>query len=359
MEDVAARVGVSRALVSLVLRDAPGASQETRERVLRAAAEIGYRPDSAARVLARGRSRVLGVLLTVHNPFHADLVEAIYPHAERLGYEVVLSAQAPTRHSHQAIEALLGHRCEALVLLGPTTDAAFLTAVTRRASVVAVGRRFPGSGVDAVHTAEATGIRQALRHLIDLGHRDILHIDGGASAGSAERRRGYRDEMRRRGLAGHTRVLAGDHTESSGAAAAHTLLAEGTLPTAVLAGNDRCALGFLDALARAGVRVPDEVSVVGFDDIPQAGLSHIDLTTVRQDVSRMAELAVRTAIERLDHPDREQRDLVLDPTLVVRATTGPPRTGARRAEVAEVAEVAPSADGGAHVGEEHRDAAAQ
>src|SRR5437764_9572185 len=111
MTDVAARVGVSRALVSLVFRNQPGASRQTRERVFEAAAELGYRPDSAAQLLSRSRSRVLGVMMTVRNPFHADLVEGIYPAAERFGYDVLLSATSPTRHEKKAVDALLSHRC--------------------------------------------------------------------------------------------------------------------------------------------------------------------------------------------------------------------------------------------------------
>lgn len=325
MQDVAGRVGVSRALVSLVFRNAPGASQETRDRVITAAAELGYRPDSAARVLARSRSRMLGVILTVRNPFHADLVEAIYSVAEQRGYDIVLSAKGSTRGEHKAIEALLGHRCEALILLGPDANVSLLADAVHYVPVVAVGRRMPKTGIDSVHTAEARGVRQAIDYLVELGHREIAHIDGGTGAGSAERRRGYRDAMRKHGLAEHIRVLPGDHTEESGARAAQVLLGEERLPTAMLAGNDQCAFGLLDAFARAGVRVPEEISVVGYDDNPMAQLSHIDLTTVRQDIQRMAEHAVSAAIGRVEDPTQPVRDVVLEPKLVVRGTTGSPR----------------------------------
>ncbi|WP_304453352.1 LacI family DNA-binding transcriptional regulator [Nocardiopsis sp. YSL2] len=325
MEDVAARVGVSRALVSVVFRGAPGASASTRERVLAAAEEIGYRPDLAARTLASTRSRVLGVMLTVHNTFHADLVEAMYTEAEEVGYDLVLSAHAPTRHSEKAVGALLGHRCDALVLLGPETSARFLQELAGRVPVVSVGRRFPGTPVDIVATAEGPAVRQALDHLRDLGHRDIAHLDGGGGAGSAERKRAYRDWMRRSGLADHVRVLPGDHTEASGAEAARRLLAEGRVPTALLAGNDRSAIGFLDAITRAGVRVPQDISLVGFDDIPLAGLAHIQLTTVRQDSVGLARQAVRLAIERVEEPSLPPRSSVLEPALIVRGTTAGPR----------------------------------
>ncbi|MDV9174803.1 substrate-binding domain-containing protein, partial [Streptomyces sp. W16] len=145
--------------------------------------------------------------------------------------------------------------------------------------------------------------------------------------GAADRRRGYRTAMHRHGLDEHIRVLPGGLTEDDGARAARTLLAENPRPSAVLAFNDRCATGVLDTFLRAGVTVPGEISVVGFDDTSLSRLAHIDLTTVAQDIPRLAELAVGRAIARLDGeavPDGEQ---VVAPRLVVRGTTGAPGTG--------------------------------
>ncbi|MEV0223123.1 LacI family DNA-binding transcriptional regulator [Streptomyces sp. NPDC050704] len=329
MADVAARAGVSRALVSIVFRNQPGASQDTRDRVLRVAAEIGYSPDSAARLLARGRSRTLGVLLTVHQTFQADLVEGIYPEAERLGYEVLLSANVPGRDEAKSIEALLSHRCGALILLGPGSDAAELDVLGHRTVAVSVGRRVTGAYVDNVHSAENKGVRQAMDHLVELGHRRIVHIDGGRQPGSVERRRAYRDSMRRHGLAGEIRVIPGAHDEDAGIAAGRLLLAERDrglpLPTAILAGNDRCAMGLLMTFTHAHVDVPGEVSVVGYDDSHLSHVMPIGLTTVRQDALLIAEYAVRFAVERLENTELEPREAVLDPKLVVRETSGPPR----------------------------------
>ncbi|WP_153455650.1 LacI family DNA-binding transcriptional regulator [Streptomyces smaragdinus] len=323
MADVAARAGVSRALVSLVFRNQPGASEQTEERVRRAAADLGYRPDSAARLLARGRSRTIGVLLTLHHPFHADLVEAIYPVAERLEYDVLLSARAPGRDERAAAEALLSHRCEALIVLGPESDDAFLAELADRcAALVVVGA--PSKDADSVRTAEGKGVRQTIDHLITLGHRRIAHVDGGRSAGSADRRKAYRATMRRYGLADHIRVVPGAHTEEAGAAAARVLAKDADRPTAVLAANDRCAVGLLQGFAAAGLSVPGDISVAGFDDSHLSHLSHIDLTTVRQDTAAQAEQAVRFAVDRLADAALPARDLVLDPRLVVRGTTGPP-----------------------------------
>ncbi|GAA5162288.1 MULTISPECIES: LacI family DNA-binding transcriptional regulator [Amycolatopsis] len=325
MADVAARVGVSRALVSLVFRNERGPSEETRERVFAAARELGYRPDSAAQLLARSRSKVLGVMMTVRNPFHADLVEGIYPAAEELGYDILLSAAVPTRDERAAVEALLSHRCEGVILLGPNLDGSYVAELGRRVPTVVVGRGDADGEVDTVHTAEARGAREVVDYLVELGHTEIVHIDGGSGPGSAERRRAYRAAMRRHGLEASARVLPGDQTEESGAQAAESLLADrAAMPTAVFAGNDRCAVGFLDAMKRAGVAVPGEISVAGFDDSRLAQLSHIDLTTVAQAPDRQADLAVRAVVARLEDPARAPADHVVQPKLIVRGSTGRP-----------------------------------
>jgi len=325
MKDVAARVGVSQTLVSLVFRNAPGASAGTRERVFRAAAELGYRPDTAAQVLRRNRSRHIGVLFTMRQPFDVDLVEAIYRAAERCGYQVVLGPLGVGRTDRQAVEELLAYRSEAMILSGTTTKAAQLARVADQMPVVDIGRRFTRDGVDVVRVADERGARLAVDHLVSLGHRSIVHIDGGDLPAAARRRRGYRQAMQRHGLQREIRVLPGDYTEESGAAAGCSLLNDGQLPTAVFAANDRCAHGVLDILTRARVDVPGDVSVVGYDDSEIARLSFINLTTVRQDATQMAEHAVQAIIERLDHGRTDAREIVLDPTLVVRGTTGPPR----------------------------------
>lgn len=325
MADVAEKAGVSRALVSLVFRNAPGASEQTRQRIIEVAREIGFRPDNAARMLASSRTKVLGVMMTVHNTYQADLVEAIYAEAERLGFDILLSATAPTRAERKAVDALLGHRCEALILLGPKADERYLSELGEQHPVVVIGRRMPGAPVDSVHTNETRGVRQAIDYLVEQGHRDIVHIDGGSGPGSADRRSAYRAAMRKHKLAAHARVIPGDHTEASGINAAQLLLGEERLPTAILAANDRCALGVLDVLHKAGVKVPEDVSVVGYDDSRVTMLSHIGLTTVHQDAEGLAQRAVQAAVERIEAPALDPRELVLEAKLIVRGTTGPPR----------------------------------
>ncbi|MFJ3801020.1 LacI family DNA-binding transcriptional regulator [Streptomyces sp. NPDC090088] len=322
--DVAGRAGVSRATASLVIREAPGPSAESRERVRQAAAELGYRPDLAAQLLRRRNSRLIGVMFSAQDPFHADLIESVYAATEELGYDVVLSAVVPSRGERRAVETLITSRCEAVVLIGAREACTADFGI--RVPVVEIGRPPHETVFDAVHTADDEGARLAVEHLVGLGHRDIVHVDGGERPGAAERRTGYLDAMRHHGLGGRARVVPGDYTEASGSAAAHTLLASGTLPTAVVAGSDQCAIGLLIELRQAGVDVPGEVSIVGYDDIRSARLAHIGLTTVRQDTEQLARLAVQAAVERLDHQlDGEAREFNLAPQLVVRGSTAPAR----------------------------------
>ncbi|HZA80935.1 MAG TPA: LacI family DNA-binding transcriptional regulator [Actinomycetes bacterium] len=324
LEDVAARVGLSAASVSMVLSGAPGPSAATRRRVLEAAAELGYRPDRTASLLARRRTHLVGVLLDIRSPFHAELVEDLQEAAEGQGYDVVLSTVTRTRDERRAIETLVDFRCEALVLLGPVGPASWLAALDRQLPVVVLGRRVAGAGLDVVRSADAQGVGQAVDHLAGLGHRAIAFVDGGRGPIAADRRRGYRTAMRGHGLADHLRVLPGDHTEAAGSRAARTLLDGEELPSAVVASNDRSAVGLLDAFTRAGVAVPGAVSVVGYDDSSLSRLAHVNLTTVSQDARRQAEHAVAAAVERLDGGRTDHREVVLTPHLVVRGTTGPP-----------------------------------
>ncbi|MFI7498060.1 LacI family DNA-binding transcriptional regulator [Streptomyces sp. NPDC049687] len=327
LADVAARAGVSTALVSIVMRGAKGASAVTRERVQEAAREIGYRPDTRARLLRSHRSHLLGVQFGLKHPFHSDLLEGIYAAAEPSGYQIALSAVTGERGEQRAVESLLADRCEALILLGPQAPASRLTELAGQLPVVSVARRLRPSvaGLEVVRTADDEGARQAVDHLVALGHRAIVHIDGGRAPGAADRRRGYRTAMNRHGLGGHIRVLPGGLSEEEGAAAARTLVTAGPRPSAVLAFNDRCATGVLDIFLRSGVAVPGDISVVGFDDSHLARLAHIDLTTVGQDVSRLAGLAVGRAVARLEGDETPAGEHVIAPRLVVRGTTAPPR----------------------------------
>ncbi len=329
MADVANHVGVSRALVSIVFRGVDGASEATRQRVLDAAAELGYRPDSLAQGLRRNRSRNLGVLFSLRRPFEVELVEQMYPVARGLGYDLLLGPFAPARGQDAVVDELLRYRCAGLIVVGPELHARDLEPLAKEVAVVEVGRGVTRGPVDVIRNDDAIGTREAVDHLVGLGHRAIAYVDGGANPGAEDRRAGYRVAMTNHGLAAHVHVVPGGYTEDEGADAAKKLLA-GPLPTAVIAANDLSAIGVLDTVVRAGVDVPRDLSVVGYDDSRFGRLPGIDLTSVRQDVPRMAKLAVKAVVERLDRPARKPKDLALRPRLVVRGTTAPPRTDCLR-----------------------------
>jgi DNA-binding LacI/PurR family transcriptional regulator len=190
--------------------------------------------------------------------------------------------------------------------------------------VVEVGRGVTGGPVDLIRNDDAIGTRQAVDHLVGLGHRAIAYVDGGPNPGADDRRDGYRAAMTDHGLDAEIRIVPGGYTEDEGAAAGEKLLAE-PLPTAVIAANDPCAVGILDSVLRAGIAVPGDLSVIGYDDSRFGRLPGIDLTSVRQDIPKMARLAVKAVVDRLDKPDRKPKDTKLRPKLVVRSTTAPPR----------------------------------
>jgi DNA-binding LacI/PurR family transcriptional regulator len=323
MQDIADHVGVSKALVSLVFRNAPGPSAETRKRVLAAADELGYRVNRAAALMTARRSHLIGVMANIRSTFHAELVEDIVAEADSYGYEVVLGAVTPTHAEPAVVETLLSFRCEALILLGPELGDDAIAELAKRAPVVVVGRRMAGSTVDLVRTADGRGIGQVVDHLVELGHRLICHVSGGTGTIPADRKAGYVRAMKRHRLSDAIDIINGDFTERSGMLAAQELLRRPRRPTAVCAANDQCAIGLLDQLLRAGVDVPGDIAVAGYDDSMLARLAHIDLTTVSQEPREQAARAVKAVVERLDENRQDRLDVLLQPRLVVRHTTVP------------------------------------
>jgi len=317
MEDVADRAGVSRALVSIVVRGVAGASEATRARVRAAADEVGYRPDARARLLASGQSRQIGVIFLASGRFHHELLDGIYRAADAVGYEVILSALTPSRDEGRAAQSLLDFRCEAVIQLGPETAQ---PVIAGRVPVVVVGWHVSNPSVDVVRTSDETGMREAVDHLASLGHRELVHVDGGDGVIAAARRRAFTAATQRHTMTGE--VMAGGHVLHDGLGAARRLLDRDRLPDAVIAFNDDVAAALVDTFVHAGVRVPQDVAVVGWDDTDVARLPHLDLTSVRQDAGELARLAVERCVGRLSGTPIHRRTQVLRPQLVVRGSTG-------------------------------------
>ncbi len=327
MADIAAHLGVSRQLVSIVLRDAPGASDETRVRVRRAAQTLGYRPHLGARNLRGAGNRVLGVAFALGRAAETDVVESLYPAAAAQGYDLVLSALTRTRTTRQAVDQLLGYRCAAVIVLGSQLSAAHMRALARHARVplVAVARDDRGPGYDTIRSAGDQGMAALVGHLVGLGHERLTYVHCPAMPMAGLRLDGV---LRGASAAGCEtdllEVRSRDHTEEAGAMAGRRLIRRRGLPTAVLAGNDEQAVGLLHVLARAGVRVPQDVSVTGYGDSRLASLSAVDLTTVREDPDQTAVAAVGAVVRRLDAPSARPGLRVVRPRLVVRGSTAPP-----------------------------------
>lgn len=334
MQDVAERAKVSRALVSLVMNDSPQVSEEKRRSVLQAATELGYRPNLMARNLAQQRSQTIGVLVDdLRNPFFGEVVDGIEAAADEHGFRVlILNGHRDPQREVQAVETLLQFQVEGLALVGPRISDGELTRMARSAPCVLAASGASHPGVDTVVTDGHRGAELAVEHLADLGHRHIVHIDGGANVSAAERRAGYRAGMRAAGLGELTDVRVGGDDEADALGVIDELLAEPEPPTAIFAFNDLLAAGALDRLDDAGVRVPTEMSLVGFDNTFISALRYFSLTTINQPTLSMGRLAVTTLLDRIDNGADEPVRHNLAPQLVVRNTTGraPRRENANR-----------------------------
>ncbi|MEU8816680.1 LacI family DNA-binding transcriptional regulator [Actinoplanes sp. NPDC048796] len=326
MADVARLAGVSSQTVSRVSNGHPGVVDATRQQVLDAMKELGYRPNSAARALKRGEFRTIGVILfTLATTGNSRTVEAIANHAAEQGYAITLIPVAsPTQDGVLGAFTRLGELAVDGVIV--IMEVHLLDAVALElppgAQVVVVDSdasdRYP-----VVDTDQADGARQAVSHLLELGHETVRHVSGPADSFSAGRRaQAWRDVLTEAGRPVPP-MLQGDWSAESGYRAGLEIAADPTC-TAVFTANDQMALGVLRALHERGRRVPEDVSVVGFDDIPDAVSYLPPLTTIHQDFAEMG----RRCVDRLLHQIRGQSSppgRTLVPTrLVARDSTAPP-----------------------------------
>jgi DNA-binding LacI/PurR family transcriptional regulator len=318
--DVAKVAGVSHQTVSRVLNDHPSLRESTRQKVLAAMRELNYRPNAAARALSSSRSRMIGILSTSSGEYGpASSVAAVETAARARGYSVTIANADGLDPSSidEAVNHLANLSAEGLVVVAPQTRV--LVALSK----LSIGIPFvtlqaaDGDTADARPLDQVVGARLATAHLVVLGHRRIGHIAGPAEWLDAEHRlTGFRDELGQHGL--DTRLVAtGDWSASSGYSCARDLLDQGV--TAIFSGNDQMALGALSAATALGLTVPEDLSIVGFDDVPEAAFYHPPLTTVRQDLAEAGRRAVALLLGESDAAPSVR------PQLIVRASTAPPR----------------------------------
>jgi len=323
MHDVAARAGVSHQTVSRVLNGFESIRPATRDRVLAAIAELGYRRNLAARTLVTNRSRAIGVLAPAVSEYGpTSTVQAIEVAARAAGYHPLVTTTASDRGSIlSSLGFLLDQAVEALVVIAPQQRVLEAIRELELAVPILTLQSLGADSASAVTVDQAGGARRAVEHLIGLGHRRIQHVSGPLEFFEARARAGgYETAMRAAGLP-PLPVCVGVWTAEAGMRAASAIDAE---TTAVFSGNDQMALGVISGLAARGRRVPADVSIVGFDDVPEARFYLPALTTVRQDFERIGRIAVESLIRQVE--GREAAVMVpLQPELIVRDSTTAPR----------------------------------
>jgi DNA-binding LacI/PurR family transcriptional regulator len=326
MTDVARAASVSHQTVSRVLNGHPNVRPATRERVLAAIEQLGYRPNLAARALASGRSTQLG-LVTLNTMLLGPVATlyAVEQAARTSGYSVsVTSVRSIDRHSlSESVSRLVQQSVAGVIIIAPvaTRDSA-LDALPADLPAVVV-EADPASAVSAVTVDQQLGAALATRHLLELGHRTVFHISGPRDWIEAQQRViGWRRTLEEAG-APVPEVILGDWSAQAGYDAGRVLT---SVPeaTAVFAANDNMALGLLRALNEQGRSIPGDISVVGFDDIAEAGFFTPPLTSIRQDFSEMGRRSVELLLRQVDTGARSVERITLAPELVLRESTAPP-----------------------------------
>lgn len=326
IHSVAKRAGVSTATVSRALTRPHVVAPDTRRKVLTAVAALDYAPNSAARHLRTLRSRTLLVMLPdISKPFYAPVLQGIEDAAHREGYAVLLgdTREDPSREERYSL-MLRRKEADGLVVLGhrlPKATAALMRGgLAERPAVVNCCAGYVGLGVPSVHIDNGTAATEAMDHLYGLGHRRVGLISGPIdSPVIRERLRGARASATAHCALAELHVTHGDFSVESGVEGANQLLNEGEPPTAIFCFNDEMALGAMDAARRRGMRVPTDLSVVGFDDIPLARYVSAPLTTVAQPMREIGASSVRLLLDMLD--GRQAASLTLPHQLMVRNTT--------------------------------------
>lgn len=324
--DVARLAGVSQPTVSRALRDDPKVAEETKRRVREAAAALGYAPNPIGRALSVGRSTRVGLVLTdLDNQFYSYVISPMHQELERLGYELVLITES-SEHAPVAEHILANGLCGA-VLATTTLDSVLPTRLRdRQVPFLYFNRTAPGVLADAVTVDPEPGLRELVAEIVAHGHARVGAVFGPRNTSTGEEReqvlRGLLEEQ---GIA-----LAGRHVRhgpfdfATGHTACGELLRADAPPTVIVCGNDVVALGALNAAAELGVGVPEQISVVGFDDLPTSSWALIQLSTVAYDLDGMSRAAARMLVERVESgPTEPVRSSVFTTRYVGRDTLGP------------------------------------
>lgn len=335
IKDVAREAGVSVATVSRVYSGRDPVSEHTRMRVCAVGARLGYAPHGAAQSLITNRTSTIGVLLPdLHGEFFSEVIRGIDQTARLEGYHLLLSSAHQDPAAMEAALRAMRGRVDGMIIMSPDLAARSpLASLPTRFPVVLLNSADAGRHAGTITIANFDGAAAMVRHLVSLGHRRIAMLCGTeGNLDAAERRRGFHAALEDAGIEPCAKLdLEGDFDEHSGFAAAERMLELDPLPTAVFAANDSMAIGALFAFRRAGLRVPDDIALAGFDDIPSARYMDPPLTSVHVDISALGERATRRLFEAMSDPVANVcADEVLPAHLVVRASCGAPASAAFR-----------------------------
>ena len=323
IRDVARRAEVSVASVSRVLNGAGLVTEVTRRKVMEAVEALQYVPHSGARSLSTSRTQTVGVILPdLYGEFFSELIRGIDLAARARGYQIVLSGYHDDAVEAEAVVRSMRGRVDGLILMSPhRAMSRVAVGLTGGLPMVRMNVGEAGSDHPSIAVDNLGGARAAVHHLVELGRREIVHVSGPVDHLEADARlAGYLQAMAQAGL--EARVIQGDFSQASGRRAGEAL-ARGSRPVdAVFAGNDMMALGVLLALEDEGVRCPDDVALVGFDDIPLAALVRPALTTLRIDIAGTGRRAVEGLLGLIDGRE-DFRQLIIRPELVIRGSTRP------------------------------------
>ncbi|HEY8446964.1 MAG TPA: LacI family DNA-binding transcriptional regulator [Thermomicrobiales bacterium] len=329
IKEVAARAGVSPGTVSHTLNGTRRVDPETRARVLAAARELGYRPNGLARGLRRRESRAIGLLVPDNsNPVFADIARGIEDAVYEEGYNVILcNSDQSEEKEDRYLDALLSKRVDGLILAsGSSRPDVIRRVIEAGVPLVVIPGVLTDFPADHVLGDDVTGGRIAAKYLLDLGHRRIGYIAGPrvgtVSSGRAE---GFREVLAEAGVAlPEDAIVGGDFRVGGGEAAMAELLRRDLGLTAVFAANDLMAIGAIKLLRRAGIRVPEDISIIGLDGIWIGEVISPALTTVAQPIAEAARVSTRLLFERMRQPDLPPRRILLSPTLIERESCAPP-----------------------------------
>ncbi len=331
INDVASHAQVSVTAVSKVIRNAYGVSPAMRDRVKTAIEELGYRPQAVARGM-RGRTFTIGLMLPhIRNPFFADILDGLTEQLAGTDYRAFMIQGGATRKVERlAVDALIDRQVDGIIMVAPLASKARLEEVAQEKPTVVLARHERSSFYDSVYDDDEAGAELVVKHLIELGHRRIAHIthQDDSQAQPADllhniRAATYERVMREHGLADEIAVATSFYHEKGGYEGARELLDRDPRPTAIFAGADQAAFGALAAVYEAGLRVPADVSVAGYDNTHLAALPNITLTSVDQEGSVMGGAAGKLLLERIEGRTSAVRFSVT-PSLVVRGSTAPP-----------------------------------